>query len=310
MQGTASVPLTARELSEAMRHGFSYDASRLDRVLRNEDGMIEVQAGTTWKSLALQVRPGDERAANARTNVRTVGESIARNGPGPDGRPTVDHVESLTLVTPGGELRQIKRSANGELFALVVGGQGVFGALYSVTLRLGSMLQAIGEAKPIESLTLDKTSEATRPLQLLVPPEKLAGFVDQARERCGEWRTAIERAEVTRTLPEGETVLRWAPREYALVTLMLAQRGTIGTAVRATQLRRSLIDSAIDCGGSFPIDCTPEATREQAETCYPQLKTVLAEKKRFDPEGKLSNAWYRHYASLLGRESCQSRWNN
>ncbi len=112
-----------------------------------------------------------------------------------------------------------------------------------------------------------------------------------------------------RTLPETETSLRWARREYAAVRLVLSQRGTIGGAVRATQLVRELIDLAISQGGGFPIACTPEATRAQAEACYPELKNLLAEKRRVDPNEKLTNAWYRHYRSLLGREACDSKWN-
>ena len=42
---------------------------------------------------------------------------------------------------------------------------------------------------------------------------------------------------------------------------------------------------------------------------YPELKNLLAEKRRVDPAGKLSNEWYRHHCSLLGREECRSRWN-
>jgi hypothetical protein len=79
--------------------------------------------------------------------------------------------------------------------------------------------------------------------------------------------------------------------------------------VRSTQVRRELIDSAIARGGGFPIACTPEATREQTEACYPQLRTVLAEKRRIDPDEKLVNAWYLHHRNLLNRSSAEERWN-
>ena len=47
------------------------------------------------------------------------------------------------------------------------------------------------------------------------------------------------------------------------------------------------------------------ASSEQTKT----IPEFLAEKRRFDPSGKLDNAWYRHYLSLMGRENCESRWN-
>jgi FAD/FMN-containing dehydrogenase len=294
-----------------MRNALPYDPARLDRVLRHDAdrGLVEVQAHTLWTSIASALRPGNAEVASTRTTAPTVGESIAQNAAGPDGRPAVMHVESLTLITPGGELRRVNRFAHGDLFGLVVGGHGLFGALYSVTLRIESLARAISEAAPVETLALDATGEPTRPLQLLVPPDELASFIEDARARCADWRTAIGSAEVRRTLPEDETVLRWSRREYASITLQLAERQTIGGSVRSTQLRRELIDAAIARGGGFPIACTPEASREQAEACYPQLKTVLAEKRRLDPEEKLVNAWYLHYRSLLGRGSCAERWN-
>jgi FAD/FMN-containing dehydrogenase len=271
--------------------------------------LVEVQAHTLWKSIASTLRPGDAQAASTRTTAPTVGESIGRNAAGPDGRPAVAHVDSLTLVTASGDLRRVNRLANNDLFGLVVGGQGLFGALYSVTLRIDSLARTIAEAVPIETLTLDATLGPTRPLHLLLPPEALASFVEEARTLCDDWRTAITSVEVRRTLPEDETVLRWSRREYASITLRLAERQTLGGTVRTTQLRRQLIDSAIARGGGFPIACTPEATREQTEVCYPQLKRVLAEKRRIDPDEKLVNAWYLHHRSLLGRGSCEARWN-
>ena len=311
MHASASAPLSAHELCEMIRQALPYDPARLGRVLRHDadSGLVEVQANTPWKSIASALRPGDAQAASTRTTFPTVGESIARNAAGPDGRPAVMHVDSLTLVTPGGELRRVNRVAHSALFGLVVGGQGLFGALYSITLRIESLARAIAEAVPVETVTLDATGEPTRPLQLFLPPEELAGFLEQARAQCADWRTAISSAEVRRTLPKDETILCWSRREYASVTLHLAERRTIGGSVRSTQLRRELIDSAIARGGGFPIACTPEATREQTEACYPQLRTVLAEKRRIDPEEKLVNAWYLHHRSLFGRSSCEQRWN-
>jgi hypothetical protein len=78
--------------------------------------------------------------------------------------------------------------------------------------------------------------------------------------------------------------------------------------VRGTQLRHELIDAAIAAGGSFQIACTPDATREQTEQCYPQLKSFLAQKRHFDPNERLVNGWYLHQRNLLGREACEVRW--
>jgi hypothetical protein len=81
----------------------------------------------------------------------------------------------------------------------------------------------------------------------------------------------------------------------------------LGVAVRTTQLRQGLIDAAIGHGGSFPVSCTPEATRAQVESCYPQLRAFLAEKRRIDPAERLTNFWYQHYRKLLSPDR-EVRW--
>ena len=54
--------------------------------------------------------------------------------------------------------------------------------------------------------------------------------------------------------------------------------------------------------------CAFDATREQAETCYPQLRSFLSEKRRVDPAEKLTNAWYRYYRNLFARSACAVRF--
>src|SRR5687767_10249807 len=162
-------PVSALELRDAVRQARPLDAARLDRILRvdEERGLVEVQAGTTWHSLAERLRPGDAQAAAAsRFALPTVGESIACNAAGPDGRPAIVHVESLTLVAPEGELRRITRLAHGEMLSLIVGGHDLFGTLYSITLRMESLARAVAEGTFPE----DHADEKSRRLQLLVPP--------------------------------------------------------------------------------------------------------------------------------------------
>ena len=79
----------------------------------------------------------------------------------------------------------------------------------------------------------------------------------------------------------------------------------VRTLARASPGRSS---AAIAAGGSFQIACTADATREQTEACYPQLKSFLAEKRRFDPHERLVNGWYLLQRGLLSREGCEVRW--
>jgi hypothetical protein len=150
----------------------------------------------------------------------------------------------------------------------------------------------------------------SRPLHLLLPPEALDVFLAEARRRCDEWRLPLQGVEMRRTREDKDSFLRWARREYAELSLRVAEPPVLGGAVRSTQLRRELLDAAIARGGSFPVWCAADATRAQTEACYPQLRTFLAEKRRVDPAEKFTNAWYRYYRSLLSRGLCPVRWAN
>ena len=308
-----SIPLSAAELALAMRDALPYDPNRLDRVLRVDEryGLVEVQAATPWQSLARAAfRPDDARNAAVPAAPISVGQSLAHNSAGPDGRTAVTHVESIAVVMPNGELKRVSRTAHRELFSLVAGGLGLFGALYSVTLNIGSLLRAVREAHTIQIHGAVTPGARTRRVRVLVPPDKVDGFLDDARARCEEWRLPLDCIELRRTAEEKDSFLRWARREYALLTLHLALPRALGVEVRTFQLRRALIDAAISRGGSFPVSFSRNPSMAQIEACYPELRAFLAEKRRIDPAERLTNPWYRHYRNLFTRGNCRVRWSN
>jgi len=238
------------------------------------------------------------------TSVPSIGESIGRNAAGPDGKPAVAHVESMTIVTPDGELRRISRYANRDLFHLVVGGQGLFGALYSVTLRVDSMRKALEEAAPVDRVVLANGGGRGAGIQILVPPGQLDACVAVVKECCESWRFTLESIEARRVAADEETFLRWASQEFLELRVHVSEPTSLAGQVRKAQLARELIDVAIAHGGGFPISGALVATRAQAEVCYPQLKTFLAEKRTRDPQGRLVTPWYAYYRYLFsGRKS-------
>lgn len=303
------VPLSAAELREAVRTAKRYDPLRLSRVLGVDDraGLVEVQANTPWRAIADRLRPDDAQAARTRTTMTTVADSIATNAAGPDGRPAVVHVEALTVVTPDGDMRRVSRHANRDLFSLIVGGHGLFGAIYSITLRVDAMSRAV--AQQAEPETMGIAGEVRgQVLRLLLPPDRLPSCLEQLHARCEEWRTEPEGLQMRRILKEDQTFLAWAPRDYTEISIQLGTPTSISQAVRLEQAARDLIDIAIEHGGSFPIASTPQATLTQAEACYPRLKEFLAEKRRIDPAERITNRWYARYRGLLTARNVQVRW--
>lgn len=132
---------------------FAEDACLIDTSLFNlmlsldaEAGLVTVQAGITWGTLIEQLKNVQHGAARqwvikqkpSGADDISIAGSLAANahGRGLTFKPLVADVESLTLIDADGDQHLLSRSENAELFNLVVGGYGMFGAVAEVTLRL------------------------------------------------------------------------------------------------------------------------------------------------------------------------------
>ena len=293
-----------RALRAARERAVTLDISGLNRMLRldTERRSIEVQAATPW--LALAACTGEPLDPGLRG---TIGDAVSANAPGPDGTPIVSHVETVTLVTPDGEVRRADRHAHPDLFALAVGGYGLAGVLYSVTLRIDSLARSIKDAEQPVVLDLAQPSPgAPRTAEFLVPPDRLDAVLESFKDFAAERRIGLERISVRRLRPEGETLLRWATREWAQVTLWYSMRGTLSSCVHANEIETRLLDTVLAAGGSFRIGKWPHASVAQLQRCYPKLAEFIAQKKRLDPAERLQSGWYRRAAAPL----LETRWKS
>lgn len=145
------------------------DTRPMARVLGfdRRQGLIEVEAGIQWPELvdyllaAQQDRVDQWGIAQKQTgaNFFTVGGSVSANchGRGLTMAPIVGDVESLRLVRADGSVVACSRAQNPELFRLVVGGYGLFGAVYSVTLRLAHRRKL---ERVVEMITVQRLVDA------------------------------------------------------------------------------------------------------------------------------------------------------
>jgi FAD/FMN-containing dehydrogenase len=311
---------SADELRTALRQSreqaLTLDASGLDRVLRADAGrgLLEVQAATSWAELtAFLARQGValDAFAGASRLPATIGEAASAASPGPDGLPVSAHIVATTLVTPDGELKRADRDANPQLLRLALGGRGVLGVLYSLTLSIDSLRRSAGQSVTPVELDLREagpSGAAACACECLLPPDALDGFLADARALLEDRLLPLHGISVRRYLPEGSCRLNWATREWAGVEIRFGAKATLGASVVAAQARRALIGAALARGGSFPIGKARDATREQLQACYPMLGEFLAEKRRADPAERLQNEWYRAVCAKLRGESCEVRW--
>ncbi|MCZ6597600.1 MAG: FAD-binding oxidoreductase [Planctomycetota bacterium] len=124
------------------------DTGGLDRILAFDpsSGTARVEAGIRWPALirgCLERQRGRPEAwgiAQKQTGADrlSLGGALSANvhGRGLSMKPLVADVESFVVVDAQGEARRCSRTENSDLFRLVIGGYGLFGVVYSVTLRL------------------------------------------------------------------------------------------------------------------------------------------------------------------------------
>lgn len=127
--------------------GYVLDTTALCGVLGFDDsrGLLTVEAGIRWPALLawLATNPDNTRDWTIRQKQTgaddfSLGGALASNihGRGLAYAPFVEDVEELTLIDAQGRTVDVSRRRQPELFALVVGGYGLFGLVVSLTLRL------------------------------------------------------------------------------------------------------------------------------------------------------------------------------
>jgi FAD/FMN-containing dehydrogenase len=142
------------------------DMTSFNRIVRLDKakGLVEAEAGIEWPELIAELhrrQPGDAEPWSIRekqTGVDRVslGGSLASNvhGRGLRFPPIVGDVESFVLLDAAGNLHTCSRKENPELFALAIGGYGLFGVIAHVTLRLArrTKVQRVVEVIPVRDL--------------------------------------------------------------------------------------------------------------------------------------------------------------
>ncbi|HJU73125.1 MAG TPA: FAD-binding oxidoreductase [Gemmatimonadaceae bacterium] len=100
---------------------------------------ITVESGATWDEVQRAIAPrGLAIKVMQSSNIFTVGGTLSANAHGRDIDVTqvVEVVERFALLLANGEIVEVSRTSNPELFSLVIGGYGMYGVILDVTLRV------------------------------------------------------------------------------------------------------------------------------------------------------------------------------
>ena len=120
------------------------DTGALDAVLGSdaEKGWLHIEAGAHWpRIIEASHRVGGRwgiRQKQTGVDAVSLGGSISVNahGRGLLMQPLGDDIENLTLINAEGDVILCSREHNAGMFSLAIGGYGLFGVIYSATLRL------------------------------------------------------------------------------------------------------------------------------------------------------------------------------
>src|SRR5438132_546792 len=310
--------------------GVLLDIRKMNKVLAfdTERGLIEMESGMQWPQLlehlaAARFSGEKQWAFNQKqtgADRLTMGGCLAANihGRGLTLPPFISDVESFTLIDAKGELRPCSRTENAELFRLAIGGYGLFGFIYSVTLRLvpRRKLERVVELRTVDEIP-GAFAERIRDgflygdfqyaIDDLSPDDFLRrGVFSCYRPVPDDTPMPPAQKELTERdwvellyLADKESFLAWARKPYACVVFNLHIEHTSRGLIRAGDQFRRLIDLGIKYGGSWYPTYHRHALRRQVDACYPQFADFLKLKRKYDPEELFQSDWYRHYKNMF-----------
>ncbi len=117
------------------------DMSSFNKILDldTKNKIIRVQSGAKWKDVQEYINPhGFAVKVMQSSYVFTIGGTLSSNAHGRDldRSSVVETVRSFRLLNASGEIINVSRTENPELFKLVIGGYGLFGVIIDVDIEL------------------------------------------------------------------------------------------------------------------------------------------------------------------------------
>lgn len=131
--------------------------------------------------------------------------------------------------------------------------------------------------------------------EYFIPREKFVEYVDKLREVLLKHDANLLNASV-RAVHKEDNFLTYAPNEAFSVVLYINQKTDDAGNQKMNDLTRDLIELSNSLGGRFFLPYQLYYSKDQLSTAYPQINEFFAEKKKYDPEGLLTNTWYETYS--------------
>src|SRR5712664_2900112 len=132
-----------------------------------------------------------------------------------------------------------------------------------------------------------------------VPRQALKGFFDEVREDFRKHGAELIYGTVRLIERDEESFLPWAKQPYACTVFNLHTVHSPEGLKRSEYTFRRLIDMAARRGGTYYLTYHRYATRNQVESCYPEIAEFVRLKIKYDAEERFQSDWYRHYSAMF-----------
>ena len=130
--------------------------------------------------------------------------------------------------------------------------------------------------------------------EYFVPVEKLPVFLDRLREVVERHKLNLLSATI-RYVPRDEASVLSYSRPEASFGVVLYFNVSLKDEAETARWTQTLIDRAVEMGGTYYLPYRPYATREQFLKAYPRAQYFLEKKLRYDPQELFVNTFYKTY---------------
>ncbi len=135
--------------------------------------------------------------------------------------------------------------------------------------------------------------------EVYVPLSDIANFMTNVANDATLKAINIIYGTVRLIKKDDETYLPWAKQDYACIIFNLNVPHTSSGFQYAQDYFSRLIDHALAFNGSFYLTYHRYARKDQIEKAYPQFKSFLELKLKYDPEERFQSNWYQFYKRMF-----------
>jgi len=241
----------------------------------------------------------------ARAREPDVGLALGRLSIRPDGLFEESIFKVLVRVEAPADLPPItpsaKRGLRRTIFRGSVGSDYGKDLRWSLETRLGGVLAGgttTRNAELSESVDVYANHDPTGTdilHEYFIPHDALSGFLEVARPIFEASSCDLLNITVRDIREDKDSVLRYADTDMFGLVMLFHQKLTPEAEADMRLLSRSLIDLADSVGGRYYLTYRLHATRAQFERAYPMAGEFFAAKRRYDPEERFQNKFYRAY---------------